>query len=527
MQDERKFVQTGGAPAAWLPGRTMTLGLPAGIRKMGPFGLVVPPIADSLSYRLHFADSSGWRGALVSETARFDLASIWDRLAPGYVRYNVIGYGKSGAAVNAGKEGHFIKGTPICVRELAPPLMAWHLGSRAHFRYLAGLPNEDESEKSLPIWLRHAWVRLESGKLAPVAYPSLHYPFHIWSLLRYQELDPDPSVAAYNRMVLRALFQAVQSSLTPTTWHWAGYVPSTIGKLPEGAAGETEEVLQPLKAATLGVALLDLASLDQEFSAGRRLATSIAEQLAANQREDGALPFRVNGRTGEWLSGESSAVGFAMILWRRLRDQLDDHRFDVAEKRALSWLLKGPVATRRWIGNYEDVATEVTDSASANLNNYDAIMTALYLVKYSADGHDFLDRAREIEEWVENEFMFTAPEPPIEPLCFVGPVVMEQSLHFYPIDFHAANLARLEWALYDATGDARYQETANALLNALTHYLDARGRPLSYAPDPDVGYGYSDVVWFGCAAGAWLALSEGALRTGEQSSSSATAFSGL
>ncbi len=113
---------------------------------------------------------------------------------------------------------------------------------------------------------------------------------------------------------------------------------------------------------------------------------------------------------------------------------------------------------------------------------------------------------------MEDEFTFAMPEAPIESEHFVGPAVMEQSTHFYPIDFHAGNLARLEWALYDATGDASYREKATALLDALTHYLDDLGRPLTYAPDPDVGYGYTDIVWFGCAASAWLALSEGALR---------------
>ena len=117
-----------------------------------------------------------------------------------------------------------------------------------------------------------------------------------------------------------------------------------------------------------------------------------------------------------------------------------------------------------------------------------------------------------IEAWVEEEFAFALPEAPVESQRFVGPVVMEQSTHYYPIDFHAADLARLEWALYDATGDPSYERKASALLDGLTHNLDERGRPLTYAPDPDVGYGLSDIVWFGCAAGAWLALSEGAIR---------------
>jgi hypothetical protein len=166
----------------------------------------------------------------------------------------------------------------------------------------------------------------------------------------------------------------------------------------------------------------------------------------------------------------------------------------------------------RWIGNYEDVATSRTDFASANLNNFDAVMTALFLLEHRAEAPAYLEYARRIEAWVEEEFVFALPEAPVASQRFIGPTVMEQSVHYYPIDFHAGNLARLEWTLYDATGDARFRTKAEALLDALTHHIDERGRPLTYAPDPDIGYGYSDIVWFGCAAAAWLALSEGATR---------------
>lgn len=520
MRDEIVPVPMSQAPAVWLRKPTV----PAGIRKIRPFELVVPPIVDAVSYRLQFADSRGWRGVLVSERASFDLSPVWGHLAVGYVRYNVIGHTDSGAAMTSDREGYFVKGTPTRVTELAPPRMSWQEASHAHFRYFSSLPTEDENGESLPVWLRHAYVHLESGKLAAAVYPAQHYIFYIWSLLRYRELDSDPEVTAFIRTALRALFQAVQRFRAPTGWHWSGFVLSTAGELAEGLTAESDEVVQPLKSALLAAALVDLASLDEDFSAGRQFAISIAERLAANQREDGALPFRVNGRTGEWLSGESSAVGFAMILWRRLRDQFGDRRFDVAEKKALGWLVKGPLATNRWIANFEDVPTEVTDSDSSNLNNWDAVFTARYLIARSKEEPDLLDLARKVEEWVENEFMFAAPEGVIEPLHFLGPVVMEQSVHFLPIDGHAANVARLEWALYEATGDGSYREKAEALLNALTHYFDAQGRPLTYAPDPEVGYGFNDLIWFASAALSWMALTEGALRTGRAGGSDPSAI---
>lgn len=83
---------------------------------------------------------------------------------------------------------------------------------------------------------------------------------------------------------------------------------------------------------------------------------------------------------------------------------------------------------------------------------------------------------------------------------------MEQAGHYYPINSHLADYAVLQLALFDATKESLYLGKARAMGNALTHYLTASGEFLTYAPDPDVGYGISDTIWFGCSATAGLAL---------------------
>jgi hypothetical protein len=476
-----------------------------------PFVLSTPVRDGAARYRLRLADSAGHRITLLGEEPAFDLAPAWGALAPGFVRYNLSSHDSDGVPSAVGEAGQFLKGRPIARAAQPPPAMDWHAASRAHFRYLSSLPTVVERGEQVPLWLRHAWTRPESGRLAPVAYPGLHYPFHLWSLLRYRELEPASLNAT--RPMIASLVTSALAWRTPEDWAWSSYPRSTIGQEQDPAAAETAGVLQPLKAAVLALALLDLPG-DELTPDARALALHVGEQLATHQRDDGALPFRVDGRSGEWLSGESSAAIFAVNLWRRLASALRSGCFDACERRALDWLLRGPVSDRRWIGNFEDVATSVSDvaSKSPNIDNYDAIVTALTLVEDASATPGMIEHALAIHDWVDDEFTFAVPEPPVESLGFIGPAVMEQSLHYYPIDFHAANLARLKWALFDATGEHRYREEATAILDALTHHFDALGRPLTYAPDPDVGYGYSDVVWFGCAALAWLALSEGALR---------------
>ncbi len=256
--------------------------------------------------------------------------------------------------------------------------MSWAAASRAHWKYLRDLPDGAQGGERAPVWVRHAWVHLEGGELATVAYPGLHYPFHIWSLLRYRELDQ--ASAPVTAEMIAAITRTTMECRTPTNWKWPNYMPSTIGEVPAHSAWEPREVIQPLKAAPLAVALLDVPPGERHPGAAD-LAVHIAEQLAVHQREDGALPFRVNGVTGEWLSGESSALIFAVQLWRRLRE-LGRAGFEHAERKALAWLSAGPVSTMRWIGNYEDVATARTDSTSGNLNNFDAVMTALFLLEH-------------------------------------------------------------------------------------------------------------------------------------------------
>ena len=80
------------------------------------------------------------------------------------------------------------------------------------------------------------------------------------------------------------------------------------------------------------------------------------------------------------------------MLWRRLRE-MGRGGFEHPEQKALAWLLDGAVSTMKWIGNYEDVPTDRTDSASANLNNFDAVMTALFLTEHRGEEKGYVDQA--------------------------------------------------------------------------------------------------------------------------------------
>ena len=171
---------------------------------------------------------------MLSETPSFYLDDLWDTLAPGFIRYNTLSYDETGATKRFGRGGSFLKARTTSEVGRTPPPMSWAAASRAHWRYLRGLPETVESGERAPVWVRHAWVYLEGGQLATVAYPGLHYPFHIWSLLRYRELDP-ASVPATAEM-LAVIARTTMACRTPSDWSWPNYVPSTIGELPEHAA---------------------------------------------------------------------------------------------------------------------------------------------------------------------------------------------------------------------------------------------------------------------------------------------------
>lgn len=467
-------------------------------RHLSPFLVRVPDVEEAATHRAVFVDSGGDRHHVEGRGGAVDLAPLWDSLPCGFVRGNVIVEHADGASENIGYGIRFFKGTGFSGLRPTEPAATWDQVVDAVYDVLVSRDHHGQYDPDLPPFIWHGVVSAERRELDDHAYPGLHYGFYLDFLQAYADARPERAEEA--RRLAHLLVDQMQRFVTPDDYAWPRYPYSTISRGKMGGDFAEGDTIQPLKAAMWATRLLSFGDREGREDA-LESALHIGRVLARHQNSSGGVDFRVDGRTGqsERESDESTSLVFALDLWRRLREAGADG-FEEAIDRAWGWLLDGPIAGNCWISDYDDVPSSLNSASSRNYNHLDALATAQYLVRHRDEDPQHLERARRIVRWVEDGFVFYAPEHPVEFLSYPCPAVMEQSSHYYPIDFHLANFASAQFALSDHTGDEENLAKGIACCTALTHYLDPSGIPLTYAPDPDVGYGLKDHVWLGCAA---------------------------
>lgn len=478
-----------------------------GSRHMYPFSIEVAPKENAASYKIRMADQAGHSIELSQPEPVFDLTGTWDNLSPGYVRLNAVAVLPDGSALNYGYSESFYKATsfqgggPDDTKNLARRIDS---ALDASFDLLTRAKVEGNFDPELPLLVWHCVLRAESRELYPEAYPGLHYGNYIDFLHRYAAVRPHRAEAAL--AVARTLVRMTQEMTTPSTFGWPGYPYSTISRGQLGGDQEVNDTIQPVKAAMVGCAIHDHAVATGDDGAFA-FARHIGEVLADKQGSDGSLPFRVDARSGEEVpgAGRSTSLIFVVNLWERL-DSHGTESFDSNRGAAVQWLLDGPGRDFRWVADYEDVPTSASGEASSNYNNLDAMAMAHYLLRHKNDRDDYVERAAEISRWIEEGFVFYACEYPVDFMHFTCPAVMEQAWHYYPINGHLAGFTKLQLALHKATGQAEYKHKAISCASALLDYVKDDGEMLTYAPDPEVGYGYDDSIWLGCVARVCLAL---------------------
>lgn len=466
----------------------------------------IPAAEGARLYTVRLVDSNGKTIEVASDENVVSLSSVWDELAVGFVRAVATSEPESGSRKDcADCPGYFMsffKATSFDAAHVRPPRKPWLETVDEIYEYLTTFEQGESHDPELPAFFWHAATDARTGELTPRAYPGLHYPNYLRFFTKYAQLRPERAEEA-NRIAALVAAKS-REFVTPSDFAWPG-MPYTTIQQGEMGGGHEAGLIQPLKGALLGSALFDYADEVGDEEA-LDFALHIGRVLAERQRASGGLPMRVNAETDrDEEGGESTNLIFAVDLWERL-ERVRPGEFAAARDSALRWLFENPMKDQQWIASFEDVATDETGSGSTNYNHNDATAMALYLLENQARDGGYLPLARSIERWIEEGFVFYAAEHPVDFMDYPVPAVMEQSVHYYPIDSHLARNALLQLTFYRATGERVFLDKARAMGNALTHYLNDQGEPLTYAPDPELGYGYSNLIWFACAANTGLSI---------------------
>lgn len=441
-------------------------------RYLYPFVVDIAPVDGAQSYELIAADANGERYRLQSATSEISLQPVWERLADGFVRYNIVARRGDGSSVNDGRVYSFFKAGRFEPSLTVAPKWPLAVASDMHFAFISRLRCAANFDPDLSPIIWHCVMRAESRSLYEKAYPGLHYPFYLWSLMRYSRARPELSGPIGE--LLQQVAAKSMEFVTPAHYKWPRFPYSTISQGKMGGDQEQGDSIQPLKGAQLAAALFDYGT-----ACGHQpsvaFAGHVGEVLAERQRPDGSLPFRVDANTDEVEAGESSGLIFALELWDRL-EKTTPGKYRNAMDKALKWLLNGPARTMKWVGNYEDIETWATHADSVNFNNYDAIRMALYLLDHRDEDPGYEQLAKRIDRWIEEGFVFYKPEFPVACLRFVTPAVMEQSVHYYPIDFHMGELRRAANRVISDHRRPRVFAESRGLRQCAYPLSDGRGR---------------------------------------------------
>lgn len=445
--------------------------------------------------------------ATTAET-RIDLAPAWPLLPMGPVDVLVRGFDRDREVAARGHRRFWRVPGFDGVR---PEPLDWAAGIHRVVGYLLDDARDDvhDHERGLP---RSTWSAFEdsvTGLRAQLGFPALHHPSFVHAFLGYAERHPDHPQASEARRQAVQYGRWLLDHHLPDDWRCGGLAPSTVQDGAFGGWIEGESITL-FRAARVGEAMLRLAAHtgDERYLAR---AVRIADVLVELQEPDGSWPFRVDPRTGEPTVGYTSAV-ITPIRLLALLGRLDDPRavtdharagWSAAKDRAEAWLMAGPVADNRWEGMYEDVPGA---DPWQNLENWDTNETIRYLLSDLCDRPDRIERAADLNAFIEDQFVVWGPEDsPVLVWC-PTPMVLEQYRCYWPMEVHTGHWLVSLLALHRATGEDHYLAKATAAANAIVAGQDWRGSLSTWGHDTRFGTRLLTMEWPGCNAVAVSAL---------------------
>lgn len=245
------------------------------------------------------------------------------------------------------------------------------------------------------------------------------------------------------------------------TYQGSSYAGST-------GSGDGAGYLEPDKIGELGYAWLTLYEFDGN-TAFRDAAINCANTLAAKVRVGNAAqspwPFRVNAQNGSIREDYSAEVIGPIKLFDLLikLNLGNTAAYQTARQTAWNWLMTYPIQNNVWSNYFEDVATQ---SDLSNVTQYNAVMTARYLMEHPEFDANWQTHVRNILSWVKTNWSAAA---------YGATTIKEQFAFPYPMGSHTSRYAAANAMLYELTGDTTAREEAIRSFNWATYMARSTG----------------------------------------------------
>ena len=404
-------------------------------------------------------------------------ADIWDSLPPGYYTLKVDGSGERTFYRAAVFRGPYPAGA-CGYREAARKVYA----AVYNMPQVQGWKTSDDPPKGYDLYCYPAKI-LSSMIRALVRYSTGGSQLAATATAA-DAINCVPPEASDALAVARKMADWLIAHSQPADAPLAHFPPTYWGDRRDVAVKNAGQnmLLYPAHAA---LAYIDLADVLSRAGNGadsqkyRAAALAIAHSYAKLQGADGTWPLKVREKDGSPVRANRLVPGrYILGLFDRVEQAhaggsqlvataadaincVPPHVFAQTRDRAFEYVLKGPVATWNWDGQFEDMDPM---PPYKNLQKGCAADTALRLF---AQGR--IAEGCELVDWCEDQFVvWSDPIHNMDWKHWKTPTALEQYDYYTPIDASMGDMIGAFAAAYKATGNALYLEKAKALADNIT-----------------------------------------------------------
>ncbi len=309
--------------------------------------------------------------------------------------------------------------------------------------------------------------------------------------LKYYAYSGDASVMQLANDV--ALWH-LDHGMTTTTDSWPSvpYSEGPYGSTTYHGANQSDGVgnLEPDKIGELGYGWLQLYKYNGNTrfrDAAIQAADVLASKVRTGTQTQSPWPFRVKASNGNTVEDYcSNVVGPVSLLDGLIAAGLGNtSAYQTARTTAWNWMMAYPMQNNVWAQYFEDVG--IQGSYNNNLNQYNAMMTARYLLEHPEFDVNWQTHAEGLISWVDTKFKQTD---------YGANTIKEQQVFAYIMGSHTSRYASVNALLYEKTGNEAAKEIAYRSFNWATYMARSNGVDID---GPDVNNqwftdGYGDYI---------------------------------
>ncbi len=398
------------------------------------------------------------------------LTPIWDQLPVGFFKIEVHGLSKDGKEVGIAGKGRYYHAAPFGGIYHSPKLP---------YNKSAEIALDHLMQKTyVSYWLTH---KEPDPEYIYYRYPTKMFGALIIGAVTFARLKENTEEGR----LARDLAEIVADFLINISFPKGSpleYFPPTYRGYEDldaqfNATSQTHMNIQNTMmpyAADAGHAYLDLYDLTgkQKYL---EAAKKIANTYIQTQLDDGSWYLFVNNETGKPTAPNISIPTSTINYFDRLRKDYGVKNLKTATEKAVDWIMKNPVKTFNWQGQFEDVEAS---KPFENQSREQACELAMYLFK----NHMQIPLAEELVRFAEDQFVIWENPMNIEiermeknssslgymSENWITPCVQEQYDWWMPVARSAGIMIDTYWEAYETTGKEIYLAKAKSIANSFT-----------------------------------------------------------